>query len=395
MKDGFIQVVYRQVIKVKLIFFLVLAFQLSFINFSSAQKKGYIEEGYVITMNNDTVHGEIKVLPRIYMSLEIQFKATELEKFITIKADSLLEYSFGNNDFFKSIKTEVIRDGKLENKKYFAEVIVAGKIDFMVVDIPNSKSYFFIESPDFGLTELEQIIEEKKGKRYTNKKYILTLGKYMHRYPEMHSEIEKTNFNTWSLAKVVSDYNSHFSVPIYTKQKEKISSEISLISDFDFYLLRGITNGEMETTSNIPFGFSVGTLYSLFNRSKNMKVEFNIGLNYTYYRYSDELPTYDNMGYVFLENVEVSGYLIEMPLYMKYNNKMKFLSPIIELGVNPHYLSSKKELIANTNAISNSKFSYYYILGFGLGLNTERIHIKYMIYMDPILKNTLAIRYSF
>lgn len=120
-----------------------------------------------------------------------------------------------------------------------------------------------------------------------------------------------------------------------------------------------------------------GLRNSFYASRSNFKVEFVIGLNYR--------------SYFFKEATNQRLEQIEIPIYFEYNNKIKTLSPIARLGINPNLYKGNAEKFGFRKNKSDWSPGFNYLVELGAGINYKRFSIKYLINAFPLLMNTLEV----
>ncbi len=385
--------------KIPLLLFL---FLLSVIGFT--QTNINTQKGYIITSSHDTIHGKIAEYPYTFLSDKVKFTPFDNDEIFDYTPEDLYGFHIEpDKDFIAIPVSEKVKRDTIE-KKYFALKSVKGEIDLLVLTQNNGKERFFIENDELGLTELIQIIKVENNLKSTDKAYKRTLGKYFFKNTDFQKQISNTNFHYKSLSKLIYDYNLMFEQSSSIIEEEKVKWHLMVNSGFDYYL------GEKLDNHNNATGMVFGLKNSFYSNEKNMKVEFVIGIAYRFYSYNYPLTVQkiiDTLSvieypigpprYTFAYEEEVldfkfSANIIEMPIYFEYNNKLKFISPVIQGGIKP-YLIHEKISLAKYDMVEKDdwKFTTDFIFGLGFGLNYNRLSFKYIIYAEPLLLNSLSI----
>ena len=344
-------------------------------------------DGYIIQNNNDTLFGEIKCFPYSYMSSKIQFKETNILGLKELTPKDLIGFHIQPNTYFEKITINSKEGKDTLTSDYFALKIVSGEIDFLIVYLPNGYEKYFVRSKEFGLAELEQVIEIKENHQLTDNKYLITLSKFMYKHPEFQPKIRDCRFYYKSITNLILDFNSKFASTSLTLPDNKILCDININAGIDYYL--GNKIDEKHNTWGMVFGFES----SIYQKKNNLKGELIVGLKYRTFHYTEDIILHnivDTISSIF----KYAGNLFEMPVYIKYNNKMRLLSPIIEVGIRPYFIQEKIEIRNFISYKTNYQFAYDFILGVGIGLNYKKLTAKYVIYAEPILQNSFSIGYK-
>jgi hypothetical protein len=364
-------------------------------------------KGFIIKNNRDTIFGELKQEPYSEMSSKVPFIAASGSSIINFTPNDLFGFYLQPNTYFESIKINLAKEKDTITSNYFALKIISGAIDFLIVYLPDGGEKYFVRSKVLGITELQQLTEIRGNQKFIDNKYILTLAKYMYNNLKFQTRIRNCSFHQNSIINLISDYNSALGANTLTLPPNKLNLDIYINAGIDYYL--GNKLDEKHNTWGMVLGFEMG----ISNKKKNLKTELIIGLNFRKYQYSENItanklvdsvinsvafpmspPTYN---YIYTEDrtlFRYSGSIIEMPIYFKYNNKMRLLSPIMELGIKPYFIQEKAELVNYYSDKTNFKFASEFIIGVGIGLNYKKFNVKYVIYAEPLLKNSICIEYK-
>ncbi len=158
--------------------------------------------GYIITLSNDTVAGEI-----LYSSNQKNHKVcTFISKGSTEKKEyspsELAAYRFDDGKYYISKRVPVYRDTML----LFTEFILQGRASLYYVTI-NGNNHYYIETSE-GLLELtESVITDNTKTKIIRSRIAGRLRASLSDCPEIMPEIDNVEMNHKSLIKLGQDYH--------------------------------------------------------------------------------------------------------------------------------------------------------------------------------------------
>lgn len=370
-----------------------------------AQERMDFQEGYVVLANNDTVYGALKKHPYPNLNSTVSFKErnSAIEKAYT--TEEIKSFHFEPDLTFEAIRIRLIYRKDTTERMYFALRKLTGRVDLFVLYLPIEKERYFVRNTEFGLAELKQPIETIQDKVYSNRRYLTTLAKYLKDVPDLQSKIQTCNYYENAFVRLISEYNGNFGSAIRVEPKSTLNCDLFVISGLDYFL------GEKIITDIDVFGQTTGLEASFYNKAKSMKSEIVVGFhyqtfvcssNYFSYNLKDSIqvnsPYMENshLFYVQGESTRISqtGHVVGLPMYLKYNNRLKMISPLVEGGVEPFLIQTSIKVGNDRPYQSKFKYGFRYILGLGVGLNRSRFRIKYMVYAEPLLQTSLSIQYK-
>lgn len=370
-----------------------------------AQERMDFQEGYVVLANNDTVYGALKKLPYPNLNSTVSFKErnSTIEKAYT--TEEIKSFHFEPDLTFEAIRIRLISRKDTTDRMFFALRKLTGRVDLFVLYLPNEKERYYVRDNEFGLAELKQPVETIHDKVYSNKRYLSTLAKYLSGVPDFQSKILTCNYYENAFVRLISEYNRHFDSAPMEETKSIINSDLFVIGGPDYFL------GEKLRSDIDAYGMTLGLEASFSNNAKSMKSELVLGIhyqtffckyNFTSYNLKDSIQVntpfmnYSHKYYIQRELTQVSltGHIFGLPMYLKYNNRLQMISPLVEAGVEPFLIQTLFKVGDHQSYQSKFLYGFRYILGLGIGLNRERFRIKYMFYAEPWLQNSLSIQYK-
>ncbi len=312
-----------------------------FIN-SNAQKDFY--PGYILTLDEDTIHGQIMDRGDKYMGEICHFKNTDNEiiKYLPTKIKG---YRINNKYFLTK---------KAFDKDAFMEVLFEGDISLYYLRI-GSEEHFFIDNADLGLKYLEykENLKHLNNSVYqvTSIKHIAILKYYMMNAKNIHSAIDKISKPEYKqLYKLFEKYYNHK----HYKEQLQYKKELPLTKVFLEPIFR--KNWALPTKSHGSFS-EKGIHFWVWLPRSNEKLYFKTGFSM-----SSEYKVHG--GY---QHYNVRIYKI--PIQFQYFLSKKKVTPKIVAGTNVW--------IFNTDAEGVSSLTFPFNVGLGLNYKlSEKVYFS-------------------
>lgn len=170
-----------------------------------AQDKATFKEGYIITLEGDTLYGEIRYRGDLYLAKNCVFKEKGTSNSINYIPSSIKSYRFTEGRYFVSKKV---------NKIYlFLEMLVDGELDLYYYR-GDTKDHYLMEKEGIPLSELpydKDEIVSLEGKTVANpqNRYLATLRYYMSDAPKIQANIKDSgeNIGHKSLIELTTNYH--------------------------------------------------------------------------------------------------------------------------------------------------------------------------------------------
>lgn len=332
--------------------------------------------GFVISNQGDTIHGYLRYKASKSTWKSCSFKKTTGAESIEYSPSMILAYGFDEGKFY--ISKNILLSG--EQKQVFLEFLIKGKASVYALAYDESYRYFAETGEDgfIELSEPETVVHTDSGSFRVKPKYKGKLRYMMDSYPQLMTNIEKTDLQSKSLIKLAKDYHD-LACPgekciIFESKFKPIKVKIGINGGLVFKSL----NFTSRIHSNYAQGFNTGAVLSisnLFFSDERFTVE--TGIQYSYINtftlkntktYTElEKVTYNNRiyyinpyddiyihdNYIKVKSLEAEAQLslVSMPLIIRYTfNSHKFF-PSFGFGVVGSY-------VANQN--KNLKYHYFY-----------------------------------
>ncbi|MCZ8354199.1 MAG: hypothetical protein O9340_05660 [Cyclobacteriaceae bacterium] len=162
---------------------------LHFIAYAQKEKniRNY-QDGIIITLSNDTLHGKINNRSYAKNAVECQFLNAYGEKH-NFKPDEIVGYRFNNGKFY--ISKEV------NGAKVFLEYLIQGELNVFYLLDKDKKDVYFLSKDTIPLNQLKYVNKmiEKNGvtKIREQKLFINQINYFTKDYPELTSTINRIN----------------------------------------------------------------------------------------------------------------------------------------------------------------------------------------------------------
>ena len=349
---------------------------LSHVEILKGQK--YLEKGYIITNNSDTVYGFINFKQDYSLNIECEFYSENKTYIQIYKPTDIKGFSIINKKYFVSRIVEV--DGI--NKNVFLEFLVEGVVNLYYLQ-ESDKTYYFIEKESvmYPLTNEEKVIVvNNKNYLKSSNQYVGVLKYVFQDYPAILDKTDYTFFDQKSLINITKSYHNgickDYKCIDYTKStkiKYSIEPVIGYINSSLY-----ITNFRGNCNDwSLEYGINLRFKPAIIHYSLN----FLTGIYYTnnyfsgYYDY-----TFDN---IFIKyQYELKNSIIKIPVIFEYSFTSAKFQPFVLAGfsnvflLNPEVYRSEvinftgSDVILNPVELKERKYQF--------GLKTG-IGIRYMI----------------
>ena len=360
--------------------------------------------GFIIDLNNDTIHGYIQSAGEIANSQNCKFKLTKFGKTKKYKPNSLKEYAITDYKRYKSKELPF----KKENKLLFVNVLLDGQIS-LYHHYRSKNREFFLENENGTIVPLinneNKVIVDQMATvdkhafhayqfSLTDKLYQDSLLSYMTECKKVTNHIYNVNYNEKSLLNFTKEYLLQTSInnsPIlYEKNLNLTKLRIGVFSSVRSSGIRFKKyNQTSSKTISIPLGVYIKVPFDLWSDRLFLQVEV-IG-NTVHYNSSNT----EQFGVVPFD-LRIST--LEIPFMLKYEfNNSRFV-PGIAIGksINTVVQSNTKLVhpVQKANPFIdlecrykiNDNLSIFYSVRFitytGLLLNKEddkRMRYKYIV----------------
>lgn len=246
-------------------------------NHAAAQES--FAEGYIITLNNDTLRGYLEIMGEKHAARSCNFKISPNAQYQKYDASQIRAYRFDAGRFM--ISKTIDNSGKAET--VFLEFLIQGKAN--LYQHPGDKSTrYFLETESNGLVELsepERIIHNDSGAFYNIPKYKGKLLYLMADCPEIREDIQQTPLRPKPMIKLANKYHDLVCTDeecvIFERRYKKIEINPSVYSGITFKKIIFGAGLYSDYTPAINAGLSI-QLRNLFTNNEKLSLESGLQL---------------------------------------------------------------------------------------------------------------------
>ncbi len=236
-------------------------------------------DGYVITLNNDTLKGKIDYRGDLTMGEICRFK-TDTGEEIKYSPNDIAAYRINDSKYFVS--------KEFNGKKVFLEFLIEGKIN-IYYHRDNKGDHYFLKKEDTKIVEIpyENGIKYKDNVpyMYESTKHIGLLNYFFQDAPELKSKISKIGKpDHEKLIKLAEDYQNivckDSTCIIYEKKKPFMKISIEAMAGVAKF--KEIDDSDIHTDiQNNKYYFMQGVMADFWIPRMNEKIYFRTGLLYS------------------------------------------------------------------------------------------------------------------
>ena len=261
-------------------------------------------KGYLITNDNDTLHGFIDYRSEHLNCAKCVFKIELDDKSVTYLPGEIKAYRFIDDKYYISSYIGALQ------KEVFLEYLIDGIVDLFYYRELQDKFYFVSkEESEYHLLENEEIETVIDGKTYvrTSNKHIGLLNYFFSDSKEVLKKVNNVELKHKSLIEIAKDYHndvcSDQECMIFEKKISPIRVEFSgliftsynslEIKNFgaDIYGLGATQFEKFNYQNDFSYNFGLGTSFYIprLNQRFSIYLQFLYGQNYFYASYVDEV----------------------------------------------------------------------------------------------------------
>lgn len=320
------------------------------------------QDGYLIQMNGNTIHGFVDKRDSRSNSQKCYFKTSlDSEPEVFLPTD-LYGYRFGNGKYYIS---KTVKDIDPDNP-VFLEYIV--KAEASLYHYRDSESHFFIEKDSmlYELVNTESDIEQNDAIYRTNNSEYIGVLTYLLRDADIGGAIQHTELNTKSLTKLANKYHnvvcSDEECIIYERKPDKAKLHLSVYGGVSFDRIN--FGDAVESNYGLSYLAGVKTdLEHIFNWLENLYISTGLEIQYRsnyslhnmqadqteYITYNNETYRLSNDDYSFTTeslDVEINTWLLKIPITFNYYLAKGNVKPYLGGGLLSMFtLSQNKDFI--------------------------------------------------
>ena len=304
-------------------------------------------KGFIVTINQDTIHGLVKYTESIRPFEVCQFRSSDSQEVSSFDASQLTAYGFIDD---KSFESKQITENDVRRTVFF-QVLVKG-----FVSLYKYKRTYWVEKQNQELKPLidevtEAFIDGKRVFRHSNS-HIVTLKTMLFDCPSLRVKLGKEiDLDARTLTELIVAYNSCLSYPshIFGEKKPWVKLHLSIAigiaysaisfntkPDQSFYYL----NGDFDTPLMPVAGFSTDILSPRINERLALHIETLLGRSH-FYRYVKQVQ-----GSSIQRNYTTLKYsYVKIPIGVRYTFAEKNFTPFVTVGVSTSFNINSSSLL--------------------------------------------------
>lgn len=333
-------------------------------------------DGYIVTLQNDTIYGEIALRSNLKNAQSCIFRNESDEK--TYNPNEISTYRIIGEKYYISKEVDLFE----KKETVFLEILVEGIANLYYLK-DGSDEFFILEKEGrlVSLTNKESIYKGKNGGTFAknSSKFRGVMLYFFRDAPQLANKIKQVDFSYKPIINIVTDYNKSV-----CPNNECVKYEKSTESNIFVEAVGGIAINKMgldgsdeHLNSSSP---TIGANF-VFKPSKAHYVwNVVLGLNYQKANFSERIEDYDLTENLFLD-VDVKYDLIKIPLKIRYEFPGRKLQPFLSAGITNSVLLNINSTIVNQRSVrtqreenaemENYHFGYCASLGFKYKLSDK------------------------
>jgi hypothetical protein len=339
--------------------------------------------GYIISLKNDTIFGQINDGGGIRNSKVCLFKANNKSKTIRYYPDEIKSYRYINGKYYDAKKIFF----KDDYRSVFTDVLLKGEINLYYFR-KNKEMEYYIEKEDgnlIGLINKEVPVRPRSYIYYNefNAVYISiykdTLYSVFSDCEKVQNQLGKVDYTHKSLVNITKEYLNET-----CKESDCITYEKNFNSQKPgFGVFSGIQLSKIAWSPKIKSNFltsvPIGLLYNIPFSLINDRLSFQIELIYNSINYKQEFSNLFNSKNI----IKITSGTIGIPLLLKYEISRNKVSPVFAFGKEINHVFNSITTYNDEELQLNSfqKSGWF----FDLGLN-------YKIFQNSILFTNIRVQ---
>jgi len=319
-----------------------------FLTTTTSQAQKIFRKGYIITKQNDTLRGDIRLPLKSVDETNFSFRQDNNSEFKAISPQNVRAISTGIQYF---VPKKVSYDDKKELR--FLEVLSTGAVNTYRLN----KENYYIEKGDkmYHLTNIERKYVKGDGSTYTaySKRYIGLLANAFRDEPQLKRQIRNTSFTSRALIKISKKY-SELACPgcPFTDYTQNIKHSVYFEPQAGIsYASLTFQTSDDHITDLSPFA---GINFRFFS-PRDPNWNYITGLNYSSYKFEDIIRHSVN-GANENNYIKLSYSAFSIPLIVEYTFGNHKLQPSIRLGYNNVFVNYSEYSVGDLLIFDNSAF---------------------------------------
>ena len=337
------------------------------------------KEGYIITNQNDTIHGTIDYLTETKSERNCKFRKKGETEFKNYSPAQLKAYRSSNDDFYYASKDIKIED---KQEKIFAGCLVKGGMNlyhFLIL----GKDYYLFEGENGETAQVidaSQVSYMNSSQKVESRKNMAQISLVFKEHPQELNNFNESSFNDKELSKIVVNYNKTYckdlgDCVVYAQENGVNSQSIKVHvlagagAQYESYKLKDNLGGNEQTGSTIAPSVHLGLNIDVPRFSKKFFLQAKAQVSYRSYCFDSLRKLTDGK----IEKISDKSIQFDAMLgaaYRLLDPTVNKVVPFVRAGIDLNFWLSHK---MNNNLTAEGNI-YYYELNKDLMLS--RLHAE-------------------
>ncbi len=318
-----------------------------------------LRPGYIITLQNDTIYGQINNKSTSNFNSKCEFYAYNSSKSTTYLPGEINMFRIVNDKCFISKIVNI--DG--EDKTLFLEFLLEGIVNLYFCHYKKEETYFIekddeihkLENNKVSHTDANNIQYLQDDNKYKGMLFVLFEDE-----PQLRTKINSTILTHKSLINLTKDYHDmvcddHQCI-IYKKEPKKI-----IFRPYVGYK-NAIVGLKTSQDKSQYSSFVLGIDLNLNTFNSNPRWGILIGLNFSKEEFNDAflntLYINDTESKERTHRIHVKDNALEVPISIEYTFPYKTIKPFLGIGYSNIFLLNKEAEVYRQYFLSNGSYSY-------------------------------------
>lgn len=334
--------------------------------------KNTIYPGYIITLNNDTIHGYIDYKNWEKNPDEIQFKKTKDDPGSHFTTGSITEFSAAN-EIYKSAIVEIERSDFRTNELtlspdlylivdtvFLRALIIGDKSLYYLKDERGKESFYIDQNSNYELLVYKQFLKEDKGKKYivANNNYIGQLILYLQNCNTINKFLSETSYDQKSLVKAFNYYYDCTNTKMdFKEQVKKVKLNFSGLAGVNVTSLkfRGEEGEPSLTEVDFPIStnFTAGISLDIVLPRNFGRWSFNNEITFTSYSTESSYLDYTHENRYITTETELAFSYLKINTMLRGNFPIDKFVLFANIGFSNGFMISNRNYKKETNVLFN------------------------------------------
>jgi len=337
------------------------------------------KSGYIVTLENDTIRGQIGKRDNGQDHLTCMFKSIDSGKIDYYSPQELLFYGSNDGLLYSSLNIETVT---LQGQ-YFVQFLFEGIISLYYIELQDKSIYTYVlERKDTGNTFFIKGFDKTQSRDILRKRMKNTLNLFLGDCPEVEEDINKMRGTRLELISLLEKYHHIIckddSCIIYLEKKPKQTHSLEIYAGMWSNPL-SFNNG-FKVIKSSRISPSIGVDYSFPLDPFSKKWLLHAGLEFSYINWESDDKVLRRNSFHF------SAVRINNNLIVEYRNlSSSFLHPSILVGFHQELVMASKNDYRESD-IKYNKYRFGVLAGIGVSIplkNDYAIPLRFT-YRHPV-----------